>query len=76
MDAAQFPSCAPITARTNMMLQVTVGGKKTLGAAYMVKYRFAGSFRPCAAISRWVRTSKRSARRAGLGEGCPKTGGK
>jgi hypothetical protein len=77
MDAAQFPSCAPITGRApNMMLQVTVGGKKVWVPPYMVKYRFAGKLPAvCRNLAMGSNQEKVGATR-GLGEGCPKTGGK
>lgn len=77
MDAAQFPSCAPITGRApNMMLQVTVGGKKVWVPPYMVKYRFAGKLPAvCRNLAMGSNQQKVGATR-GLGEGCPKTGGK
>jgi hypothetical protein len=77
MDAGKFPSCAPITGRApNMMLQVSVGGKKYWVPPYMVKYRFAGKLPAvCRNLAMGSNQEKVGATR-GLGEGCPKTGGK
>jgi hypothetical protein len=77
MDASKFPSCAPITGRApNMMLQVTVGGKTVWVPPYMVKYRFAGKLPAvCRNLAMGSNQEKVGATR-GLGEGCPKTGGK
>lgn len=77
MDAAKFPACAPITGRApNMMLQVTVSGAKYWVPPYMVKYRFAGKLPAvCRNLAMGSNQQKVGATR-GLGEGCPKTGGK
>ena len=77
LDAKQFPSCTPITGRApNMMLQVNVGGKKVWVPPYMVKYRFAGKLPAvCRNLAMGSNQQKVGATR-GLGEGCPKTGGK
>ncbi|HEY6669887.1 MAG TPA: hypothetical protein VI075_03015 [Methyloceanibacter sp.] len=77
MDAGKFPGCAPITGRApNMMLQVNVGGKGYWVPPYMVKYRFAGKLPAvCRNLAMGSNTMKVGATR-GLGESCPKTGGK
>lgn len=77
MEAKSFPTCAPITGRMpNMMLQVNVGGKAVFVPPYMVKYRFAGKLPAvCRNLAMGSNTEKVGATR-GLGEGCPKPGGK
>jgi hypothetical protein len=77
VDAAKFPSCTPITGRApNMMLQVTFSGKKVWVPPYMVKYRFAGKLPAvCRNLAMGSNQQKVGATR-GLGEGCPKAGGK
>jgi hypothetical protein len=77
LDAKSFPSCLAITGRApNMMLQVNVGGKALWVPPYMVKYRFAGKLpQVCRNLALGTNTEKVGATR-GLGEGCPKAGGK
>ena len=77
LDAKSFPACVPITGRApNMMLQVSVGGKPLWVPPYMVKYRFAGKLPAvCRNLAMGSNTEKVGATR-GLGEGCPKAGGK
>ncbi len=77
LDAAKFPTCAPITGRApNMMLQVNVSGAKYWVPPYMVKYRFSGKLPAvCRNLAIGSNQQKVGATR-GLGEGCPKTGGK
>ena len=77
LDAAKFPACAPITGRApNIMLQVNVNGTKYWVPPYMVKYRFAGKLPAvCRNLAMGSNQQKVGATR-GLGEGCPKTGGK
>ncbi len=77
LDAAKFPACAPITGRApNMMLQVNVSGAKYWVPPYMVKYRFSGKLPAvCRNLAIGSNQQKVGATR-GLGEGCPKTGGK
>ncbi|HTU00094.1 MAG TPA: hypothetical protein VMF58_18735 [Rhizomicrobium sp.] len=77
LDAAKFPACTPITGRApNMMLQVTLSGKKVWVPPYMVRYRFAGKLPAvCRNLAMGSNQQKVGATR-GLGEGCPKTGGK
>jgi len=77
LDAAKFPACAPITGRApNMMLQVGVGGKTYWVPPYMVRYRFSGKLPAvCRNLAMGSNTEKVGATR-GLGEGCPKAGGK
>ena len=77
LDAAKFPACTPISGRApNMMLQVTLSGKKVWVPPYMVKYRFAGKLPAvCRNLAMGSNQQKVGATR-GLGEGCPKTGGK
>ncbi len=77
LDGSKFPGCAPITGRAqNGMLQVNVGGKQYWVPPYMVHYRFSGKFQPvCRNLAMGANTQKVGATR-GLGEGCPKTGGK
>lgn len=77
LDAKSFPGCTPITGRApNMMLQVNVGGRAVWVPPYMVKYRFAGKLpQVCRNLALGSNTEKVGATR-GLGEGCPKAGGK
>jgi hypothetical protein len=77
MEGNKFPTCAPITGRApNMMLQVSVGGKAYWVPPYMVKYRFSGKLpQVCRNLAMGSNTMKVGATR-GLGESCPKTGGK
>jgi hypothetical protein len=77
MDAGKFPSCAPITGRSpNMMLQVQVNGTKYWVPPHMVKYRFAGKLPAvCRNLALGSNQEKAGATR-GLGEGCPKAGGR
>ena len=77
LDGSKFPSCAPISGRApNMMLQVAVSGKPYWVPPYMVKYRFAGKLpQVCRNLAMGSNTMKVGATR-GLGESCPKTGGK
>jgi hypothetical protein len=77
MDAAKFPACAPITGRApNMMLQIDMSGAKYWVPPYMVKYRFSGKLPAvCRNLAMGSNTEKVGATR-GLGEGCPKPGGK
>jgi hypothetical protein len=77
LESAKFPSCTPITGRApNMMLQIDMSGKRYWVPPYMVKYRFAGKLPAvCRNLAMGSNTEKVGATR-GLGEGCPKTGGK
>jgi hypothetical protein len=77
LEAAKFPACTPITGRApNMMLQVSMGATKYWVPPYMVKYRFAGKLPAvCRNLAMGSNTEKVGATR-GLGEGCPKAGGK
>lgn len=77
LDAGKFPGCAPITGRApNMMLQVNVSGKSYWVPPHMVKFRLAGKSQAiCRNLAMGSNTMKVGATR-GLGEGCPKTGGK
>ena len=77
LDAAKFPACAPITGRAaNMMLQIDMGGTKYWVPPYMVKYRFSGKLPAvCRNLAMGSNTEKVGATR-GLGEGCPKPGGR
>jgi len=77
LEAAKFPSCTPITGRApNMMLQINISGTRYWVPPYMVKYRFAGKLPAvCRNLAMGSNTEKVGATR-GLGEGCPKTGGK
>jgi hypothetical protein len=77
MDADKFPGCAPILGRAaNMMLEISVGGTKYWVPPHMVKYRFAGSLPAiCRNLAMGSNETKAGSTR-GLGEGCPKPGGK
>jgi hypothetical protein len=77
LEAGKFPNCTPITGRApNMMLQIEMSGKKLWVPPYMVKYRFAGKLPAvCRNLAMGSNTMKVGATR-GLGESCPKTGGK
>jgi hypothetical protein len=77
LPASSFPTCIPITGRApNMMLQVQLGGKAVWVPPYMVKYRFSGKLPAvCRNLAMGSNTEKVGATR-GLGEGCPKPGGK
>jgi hypothetical protein len=77
LDGPKFPSCAPITGRAgNGMLQVNISAKQYWVPPYMVRYRFSGKLQPiCRNLAMGSNTQKVGATR-GLGEGCPKTGGK
>lgn len=77
LDAAKFPACTPITGRApNMMLQISMGATKYWVPPYMVKYRFAGKLPAvCRNLAMGSNTEKVGATR-GLGEGCPKAGGR
>jgi hypothetical protein len=77
LEASKFPACTPIVGRApNMMLQVNMSGTRYWVPPYMVKYRFAGKLPAvCRNLAMGSNTEKVGATR-GLGEGCPKTGGK
>lgn len=77
IDAEKFPGCAPILGRAaNMMLEVSVSGTKYWVPPHMVKYRFAGSLPAiCRNLAMGSNETKAGSTR-GLGEDCPKPGGK
>ena len=77
LDAAKFPTCTPITGRAaNQMLQVNIGGKNVWVPPHMVYYHFAGNLPAvCRNLAMGSNQQKVGATR-GLGEGCPKAGGK
>jgi len=77
MPAKEFPTCVPITGRApNMMLQISLNGKPLWVPPHMVSYRFAGKLPAvCRNLAMGTNQVKVGATR-GLGESCPKTGGK
>lgn len=77
MDAKAFPTCIRITGRApNMMLQVVVGGKPYWVPPHMVAYHFDGKLPAvCRNLAMGSNQVKVGATR-GLGESCPKTGGR
>jgi hypothetical protein len=77
LDAAKFPACVPITGRApNMMLQVSIAGRQYWVPPYMVDYHFSGKLPAiCRNLAMGSNTEKVGATR-GLGENCPKPGGK
>jgi hypothetical protein len=77
MDAKTFPTCTKITGRApNMMLQVAIGGKQFWVPPHMVAYHFDGKLpQVCRNLAMGSNQVKVGATR-GLGESCPKTGGK
>jgi hypothetical protein len=77
VEASKFPTCLPITGRApNMMLQVSLSGKTYWVPPYMVDYHFSGKLPAiCRNLAMGSNTEKVGATR-GLGENCPKTGGR